>query len=112
MHGCASPSGQGDESVVDSYSQHEEGGGQVDADEGHPHVHAETEGSDGAHDGRGHPHQTQQGLRLDPVGHHASYHAEDDHHTHVEAAKKGQVLSLSFMVYVFGFARRVKISKQ
>ena len=51
------PGSQDDKGVIDADAEHEEGGGQVNADEVHPDVHAEAEGGEGGENGG---HHTQQ----------------------------------------------------
>ena len=84
VDGCASPGGQQHKGVVNANAEHEEGGGQVDADKVHAEVHHEAEGGDGGQNGRQNAEQTKQRLGLDPVRHHAGEDAEDDHDADVE----------------------------
>ncbi len=58
MDAGEAPGRQDDEGVVDADAEHKEGGGQVDADEVHPDVHAEPEGGEWGEDGGHHTQQS------------------------------------------------------
>ena len=84
VDGGATPRPQHDEGVIDADAQHQEGGGHVDPNEGDSAVHDHTQGGQGGQNGRNDAQESQHGLGLDPVGHHAGTDAEGDHDPEVE----------------------------